>query len=132
MKDSNLPVSEVRQFLHSKPSCTKFTLATRKFKRMKAFAKIRIENCCMDLTNDDKLAKDNNVVKYLLVRQQLFDRTVDAKRMKTKCSTKTFREVLTMNTRKDLPKKFRSTRKHNLLECVKNFAMLKEYKFTLQ
>ena len=32
----------------------------------------------------DKLAKDNNGIKYLLVRQDMFDRTVDAKGMKTK------------------------------------------------
>ena len=42
VKASNLSVSEVRQFLHSKPVYTKFTLATRKFKRMKAFD--RFEN----------------------------------------------------------------------------------------
>ena len=40
----------------------------------------------MDLAYVDKLAKDNNGVKYLLVRQVLFDRTVDAKVMKTKDS----------------------------------------------
>ena len=38
----------------------------------------------MDLAYVDKLAKDNNGVKYLLVRRDLFDWTVDAKRMKTK------------------------------------------------
>ena len=38
----------------------------------------------MDFAYVDKLAKNNNSVKYLLVRQDLFDRTVDAKRMKTK------------------------------------------------
>ena len=38
----------------------------------------------MVLAYVDKLANDNNGVKYLLVRQGLFDRTVDAKRMKTK------------------------------------------------
>ena len=37
-KASRLPVSKVRQFLHSKASYTKFALAARKFKRMKAFA----------------------------------------------------------------------------------------------
>ena len=37
----------------------------------------------MDLANADKLSKDFNGVKYLLVRQDLFDRTVDAKGMKT-------------------------------------------------
>ena len=35
----------------------------------------------MDLTYVDKLAKDNNGVKYLLVCQVLFDGTVDAKGM---------------------------------------------------
>ena len=60
---SNLPVSKVRQFLHSKPSYTKLTLATRKFKRMKAFARFKNEIWCMDLAYVDKLAKDNNGVK---------------------------------------------------------------------
>ena len=40
----------------------------------------------MGLAYVDKVAKDNNGVKYLLVRQDLFDRTVDAKGMKTKDS----------------------------------------------
>ena len=41
LKTSNLPVPKVRQFLHSKPSYAKFTLATRKFKRVKAFARFK-------------------------------------------------------------------------------------------
>ena len=85
-KGSRLPASKVRQFLHSKVSYKKFTLAARKFKRMRAFARFRNEIWCMDLAYVDKLAKENNGVKYLLVRQDLFDRTVDAKRMKTKDS----------------------------------------------
>ena len=44
----------------------------------------------MDWTNVDKVAKDNNGVKYLPVRQELFDKTVDAKGMKTKDSKKHF------------------------------------------
>ena len=43
----------------------------------------------MDLAYVDKLAKDNKGVKYFLVRQDLFDRTVDAKGMKTKDSKET-------------------------------------------
>ena len=82
VKASNLSVSKVRQFLHSKPSYTKFNLARRKFKRMKAFARAKIEIWCMEPVYVDKLAEDNNGVKYLLVRQDLFDRTVDAKGMK--------------------------------------------------
>ena len=46
-KANRLPVSKVRQFLHSKDSYTKFTLAARKFKRMRAFASIRNEIWCM-------------------------------------------------------------------------------------
>ena len=105
VKATNLSVSKVRQFLHSKPSYTKFTLATRKFKRMKAFARLKNEIWCMDLAYVDKLAKDNNGVKYLLVRQGLFDRTVDAKGMKTKDFKETVRAFLTMITKKNRPKK---------------------------
>ena len=84
LKASNLSVSKVRPFLHSKPSYTTFILATRKFKRMKAFAGFKNEVWCIDLAYVDKLAKDNNGVKYLLVRQDLIDRTVGAKGKKTK------------------------------------------------
>ena len=132
VKASNLSVSKVRQFLHSKPSYTKFTLATRKFKRMKAFARFKNEIWCMDLAYVDKLAKDNNGVKYLLVRQDLFDRTVDAKGMKTKDSKETVHAFLTMITKKNRPKKFGLTREQKLLESLKIYAKLKEYKFTLQ
>ena len=99
VKASNLSVSKVRQFLHSKPSNTKFTLATRKFKRFKAFARFKNEIWCMDLAYVDKLAKDNNGVKHLLVCHDLFDRTVDAKRTKTKDSKETVRAILTMITK---------------------------------
>ena len=44
VKISNLSVSKVRHFLHSKRSYTKFTPATRKFKRMKAFARFKYKN----------------------------------------------------------------------------------------
>ena len=105
VKASNLSVSRVGQFLHSKPSYTKFTLAKRKFKRMKTFARFKNEIWCMDLAYVDKLAKDNNGVKYLLVRQDLFDKTVDAKGMKTKDSKETVRAFLNTITKKNRPKK---------------------------
>ena len=76
---SRLPVFQVRQFLQSKASYIIFTLATRKFKRMRAFARFKNEIWCMDLAYVDKLANGNNGVKYLLVRQGFFDRTVNAK-----------------------------------------------------
>ena len=105
VKASNLSVPKVRQFLHLKPSYTKFTLATREFKRMKAFARFKNQIWCMDVAFVDKLAKDNNGVRYLLIRQDLFDRTVDAKGMKTKDSKETLRAFLTMTTKKKRPKK---------------------------
>ena len=61
VKASNLPVSKVRQMLHSKPSNTKYTLGTRKFMRMKALARLKNGIWCMDLAYVDKLAKETNV-----------------------------------------------------------------------
>ena len=104
-KASRLPVSKVRQFLPSKDSYTKFTLAARKFKRMRAFARFRNEIWCMDLAYVDKLSKENNGVKYLLVRQDLFDRTVNAKGMKTKDSQETVKAFSSMITKRNRPKK---------------------------
>ena len=100
VKASNLLKSKVRQFFQSKLSYTKFTFATRKFKPLKAFSRLKNETWWMDLAYVDKLPKDNNGVKYLLVRQDLFDGTVDAKGMKTKDSKETVRAFLTMITKK--------------------------------
>ena len=72
---------------------------------MRAFARFRNEIWCMDLAYVDKLAKENNGVKYLLVRQDLFDRTVDAKGMKTKDSQETVKAFSSMITKKNRPKK---------------------------
>ena len=132
VKASNLSVSKVRQFLHSKPSYTKFTLATCKFKRMKAFARFINEIWCMGLAYVDKLAKDNNGINYLLVRQDLFDRTVDAKGMKSKDSKETVRAFLSMIKKRIDPKEIGLTREQILLEILKSYLKLKEYKVTLQ
>ena len=105
VETSNLSVSKVRQFLQSKPSYTKLNLATRRFKRRKSIARSKIEIWCMELAYVDKLAKDNNGMKYFLVSQDLFDRTVDAKGKKTKDSEETVRAFLTKITKKNRPKK---------------------------
>ena len=104
-KASILPALKVRQFLHSKEPYTKITLAARKLKRMRAFARFRNEIWCMDLAYVDKLAKENNGVKYLLVRQDLFDGTVNAKGMKTKDSQETVKAFSSMITKRNRPKK---------------------------
>ena len=104
-KAAKLSPLKVREFLHSKTSYTRFTQATRKYKRMRAFARFKNEIWCMDLAYVDKLAKDNNGVKYLLVRQDLFDRTLDAKGVKTKDSKETVKTFSNMITKKNRPKK---------------------------
>ena len=101
-KASRLPVSKVRQFLHSKAS---YTLTAQKIKRMRAFARFKNEIWCMDLAYVDKLAKENNGVKYSVVRQDLSDRIVNAKGMKTKDSQETVKGFSSMITKKNRPKK---------------------------
>ena len=59
----------------------------------------------MDLAYVDKLAKENNGLKYLLFRQDLFDRTVTAKGMKTKDSQETVKAFSSMITKTNRPKK---------------------------
>ena len=71
---------------------------------MKAFARFKNAIWCMDLAYVDKLAKDKNGVKYLLVRQDLFDTTVVAKGLKT-LQKETVRAFLNKITNKKRPKK---------------------------
>ena len=59
----------------------------------------------MDLAYVDKLAKENNGVKYLLIRQDLFDRTVNAKGMKTKDSQEIVKAFPSMITKRNRAKK---------------------------
>ena len=86
----------------------------------------------MSLAYVDKLGIDNNSVKYLLLRQDVFDRTVDAREMKIKNSEETFRAFLDKIRKKINPKKFESKSERNFAESLKNFAKLKEQKFTLE
>ena len=58
----------------------------------------------MDLAYVDRWAKRNNGVKYLLVRQDLFDRTANAKGMKTKDSQETVKAFSSMITKRSRPK----------------------------
>ena len=72
---------------------------------MRASVRFRNEIWCMDFAYVDKLAEENNGVKYLLVREDLFDRTVNAKGMKTKDSQETVKAFSSMITKRSQPKK---------------------------
>ena len=54
----------------------------------------------MGLAYVDELAKNRNGVEYFLVRQDLFDKTLNAKGIKTKDSKEMARAFLTKNTMK--------------------------------
>ena len=83
---------------------------------MRAFAKFKNENLCMDLAYVDKLSKDNSGVKHLLVLENFFDRTVVAKKKKTKDSWETVKTFSKMITKKDRPKQVGLLGGQNLLE----------------
>ena len=73
----------------------------------------------MDLAYVDYLAKDDNVVKCLLVRQDLFDRNVDAKGMKTEGSRDGL-SIFEHDYNLIQSWNFGSTREQNFLEIFRN------------
>ena len=80
----------------------------------------------------DILAKEVNGVKYLPVRPDMFDRTVEANRMNTKDPKERVHSFLTLIKKRIDRTKFGSTREQNLVESSRNFAKLKQYAFTRQ
>ena len=89
---------------------------------MWAFARFGNEIWCMDLAYVDKLAKENNGVKYLLVSQDLFDRIVYAKGRKTKNSQETVKAFSSMITKRNRPKKIWVDRGTELGGMFKKFC----------
>ena len=89
---------------------------------MRASARFRNEIWCMDLAYVDKLAKENNGVKYLLVRPDLFDRTVNAKGMKTKDSHETVKTFSYMVTKMNRPKKIWADKGMEFAGAFKKFC----------
>ena len=83
----------------------------------------------MDLAYVDKLAKENNGVKYLLVRQDLFDRTVNAKGMKTKDSQETVKAFSSMITKGIDQKRFAGAfKKFCAAEGIQVYSTMSETK----
>ena len=76
----------------------------------------------MDLANVDKYAKEINGVKYILVRQYLFDRTVKAKQMKKKDSQETVKAFSSMITKRNRPKQIWVDKGTEFAEAFKKFC----------
>ena len=89
---------------------------------MKDFAIFRKEIWRMDLAYVDKLAKEINGVKFLLVVQDLFDKTVNAKGMKTKDSQETVKAFSSMITKRIRPKKIWVDRGTEFAGAFKKFC----------
>ena len=122
--------AKVRECLHSKSSCSMFTQTTHEIKRKRAFARFKNKILCMDLVHVDKLANINNGVKYVLVHQDLFDRTVDAKGIKTKDSKETVKKFSKLVTKIENSKKLGRSgnrvccRKQKILHSWRNRKIL--------
>ena len=73
----------------------------------------------MDFAYVDKLAKENNGGKFLLVRQDFFDRTVNAEEKITKDSQATVKTFSTIYTETNRTKNIWLTREPRLLDGLK-------------
>ena len=122
VKAAKLSPSKVREFLHSKTPYTRFTQATQNFKKMRAFVRFKNKIWCVDLAYNDKLAKENNGAKYLLGRQDLFDRTVDAKGRRKKNLKETFKIFSKIITKRKRPKNIWVDQGTELAGEFKNFC----------
>ena len=69
------------------------------------------------------MAKKNNGAKYLLVRQDLFGRTINAKGMKTKDSQETLKAFSSMITKRNWPKKIWVDKRTEFARAFKKFTM---------
>ena len=72
---------------------------------MLAPVKFKKEVLCMNLAHVVEMAKQNNSVKHLQVRQQLFDRNANTKGVKTQIFRETFAAVLNMNEKEPAEQK---------------------------
>ena len=73
--------NKIEKFLQTKTSYTKFGPAIRRFRRLQNFSNKLMKTPYMDLAFVDKLASQNNGIKYLL---DIFLRFIRVETMKTK------------------------------------------------
>ena len=130
-KASGLSKKKVEKFLQTKTSYTKFGPPIRSFRRLQAFSKYINEIWCRDLAFVDKLASQNNGVKYLLVAVAVdnVSRFIRVQTMKTKYAKDTLQAFRKMISRKRLLKNFGLIKEENMGEFLKNFARGKTLKF---
>ena len=86
----------------------------------------------MDLAFVDKLASQNNGVKYLLVAVDIFSRFVRVQTMKTKYAKDTLQAIRKMISRKNTPEKLWVDKGTEYGGTFKSFARRKTLKFTQQ
>ena len=122
---NNLPVSNVRHFLHSETSFRKFLLTTWEFKGMKAFARFEIENWCMDIASVDKLEKKPFCKVFINTPRLVWSKN-RCKRDEDERFQKDCQSVFDHENRKKVvPRYFGFTRRQSLLELSKRFLLLK-------
>ena len=106
VQSSGLSKRKVLEFLHGKKAYTKYKLPRRRFDRLNVIVKYIDEIWYMDLAHMDKLAKENNGVKYLLVSIDVLSRFVRVQPMKDKTAAAAKAALIKMlNTTK--PRKIR-------------------------
>ena len=104
-KASGLSKKKEEKFFQNKTLYTKFSPPITCFRRLQAFSKYINEILCMDLAFVDKLANQNNGVKYLLVAVSFFSRFVRVQTMKTKYAKGTLQASRKMISQKNTPAK---------------------------
>ena len=96
---------ERRKFLQTKISYTKFGPIITRFRRLQAFSKYINEIWCLNLAFLDKLASQNNGVKYLLFAVDIISRFFRVQTRKTEYAKDTSQAFRKTISRKNTPEK---------------------------
>ena len=120
-KASSLSRVRVENFLQSKNSHTKYRQYKKRFPRLKVIACDINEIWSIDLACVDKLAKNNNGVKYFLVAVDVLSRKLRVQPMRTKGAEETAKTFDRMIT-KTKPLKVWSDKGTELKRVFKNFC----------
>ena len=96
---------ERRKFLQTKISYTKFGPIITRFRRLQAFSKYINEIWCLNLAFLDKLASQNNGVKYLLFAVDIISRFFRVQTRKTEYAKDTSQASRKTISRKNTPEK---------------------------